>query len=243
MQIQTKVTLLFIASTSTVILLLSGFIFGFSYYYAFEDFYARLETRVRIAQTIHQNQNNENSRRAQELRQQYLEKLPSEKEYIIELMPTHQFAYRQNDTLPEALLKSILKNGEARYKDGNKFFAGKLYQTSSPAYAVVISATDPYGLEELNNLQRILVIGFGVSVTVVYIIGKVFSHQTFKPVRELTRKVQSITAENLNLRLDTGTGKDEITALGQTFNDTISNCYCLSRGNCFIIYPCFKITL
>jgi signal transduction histidine kinase len=221
MQIQTKVTLLFFAATATVILLLSGFIFAFSNYYAFEDFYQRLETRVRLARDIYRNQDNDNSRVVQTLRQQYLEKLPSEQEYIIELTPGWQSVIGK-DTLPEALLAKILKNGEARYNDGNKFFAGRIYRMASPPYMVIISATDPYGLEELNHLRQILLIGFVFSVVVVYVIGKLFSYQTFKPVRELTQKVQSITAENLNLRLDVGKGKDEITALGQTFNDMLN---------------------
>jgi signal transduction histidine kinase len=221
MKIQTKVTLLFIALTSSVIALLSGFIFGFAYYYAFEDFYKRLETRVRIAHAIHVDQNNENSELAQTLRRQYLEKLPSEREYIISLSPDHQGKVLHQENLPGELLENILSKEESRYKDGNKFFAGRLYKTSSGNVIVIVSATDPAGLAELSHLSKILVIGFVISVIVVYIIGRVFSYQTFKPVRELASKVQNITAENLHQRLDTGTGKDEIHMLGQTFNDML----------------------
>jgi signal transduction histidine kinase len=222
MRIQTKVTLLFIALTSMVILLLSGFIFGFSYYYAFEDFYERLETRVRIAHSIYSDQDKQNSAAVKALRQQYLEKLPSEKEYILLLTADGQVTDRHQAVFSNKLLSDILDKGEARYRDGNKFYAGKRYLSPAPGFIVIVSATDPYGLEEIGHLRKILAVGFVISLLAIYLVGKIFSYQTFKPIREMTRRVQSITAENLHLRLEMGTGKDEIDTLGQTFNDMLS---------------------
>jgi len=222
MTIQTKVTILFIALTSSVVLLLSGAIFLFSHHYAFEDFYQRLETRVRVASTIHFNRDNDNSRVVQELRQQYLEKLPSEKEYYLPLAPGGQIGAPRPAGLPKALLADILAHGKARCRVDNQFFAGTLHQTASPPTIVIVSASDPYGLAELNRLRNALIIGFLLSTGVVYLVGKAFSHQTFRPIRELIRNVQNITAENLNLRLQTGRGTDEISILGQTFNDMLT---------------------
>src|SRR3954463_7850473 len=116
MQIQTKVTLLFITLTSTVILLLSACIFGFFYYYAFEDFYQRLETRVRIAEAVYVKQGNQNREAVQALRQQFLEKLPSEKEYVLRLDADRRPPERLESDLPRQLLEDFVKNGEARSK-------------------------------------------------------------------------------------------------------------------------------
>lgn len=222
MRIQTKVTLLFIALTSTVILLLSGAIFLFANHYAFEDYYKRLETRIRIAKAIHVGEEQANSYVAKALRQDYLEKLPSEKEYIIELVGGKPVKLVGDTAFPDNLLKRIMGSGEARARRGNVFFAGKLYPSRSRNFIVIVSATDPYGFQELNNLRQILTIGFLASIVVVYLVGKAFSYQTFKPIREMIRRVRSITAENLNLRLAVNNGKDEITELGQTFNNMLN---------------------
>jgi signal transduction histidine kinase len=222
MNIQTKVTILFFFLTSTVILLLNGFIFLFAHHYAFEDFYKRLETRVQIVRSIRYNEDSDSSRAVRNLRRQYLEKLPSEKEYYIQLASGQPVAGSFPDELPKELLAELLANRKTRYREHNKFFAGSLYTSPAETTIVVVSATDPYGLQELDNLRRILVLGFVISIILVYWVGKVFSYQTFKPIRELIRNVQNITAENLHLRLQTGEGKDEINMLGQTFNDMLT---------------------
>ena len=221
MTIQTKVTILFISLTSVVIFLLSGFIFLFAHYYAFEDFYKRLETRVRIAQSIHENKENENSQLAQKLRQEYLEKLPSEKEYFIKLTAEKQLKDGYPKSLPKELLDNVVSAGKARYRQNNTFFAGSYYENSSKPTIVIVSATDPYGLAELNHLRQILIIGFLIAILIVYVVGKLFSYYTFRPIRQLINNIQSISAENLHMRLQSRQAKDEISILEQTFNDML----------------------
>jgi signal transduction histidine kinase len=222
MKIQTKVTLLFIISNAALLILFSGFFFFYANYYAFEDFYKRLETRVRVAWAIHINQGKEDEYAVQTLRQQYLEKLPSEKEYIYELDSVTQLIPSINSSLPMALVQSVLEEGEARYRNKNAFYAGKLYKNGSRQFIVVVSANDPYSLQELLNLRRMLIIAFLITISAVYVVGKLFSFHTFKPVREIIHNVQGITAHNLHLRLNTGDGKDEIGELSQTFNDMLT---------------------
>jgi signal transduction histidine kinase len=221
MNIQTKVTILFFFLTSMVILFLNGFIFLFANHYAFEDFYKRLETRVQIVRSIYSNKNTDSSRVVQNIRQQYLEKLPSEKEYYLPITASQQIMTSLPEELPKEFLADLRTNQKARYRQDNKFFAGTLYQSPTELTLVVVSATDPYGFQELNHLRNILILGFGISILVVYWVGKVFSYQTFKPIREMIRNVQNITAQNLHLRLETNGGKDEVNMLGQTFNDML----------------------
>lgn len=83
MQIAKKITLLFAILSAIIISLLSGFVWYFSNDFAFEDFYKRLEARVNIAAQIKLYED-ENNKVYAKMRNQYLERLPSEKEYIIE---------------------------------------------------------------------------------------------------------------------------------------------------------------
>lgn len=219
MNIQKKVTLLFFTLTSSVIILLSGAIFYFVHQYTFEDFYKRLQARVNIAAQIYQMNDKDSLGVYKEVRQRYLERLPSEKQYILKPVD-----YLENPKLkiPAPFIADILQQQSARYKSGNSFYAGKVVHLSEENVIFVVSAVDPYGFNELNNLEHILIIGFFISLVLVYFIGRRFSYHTFKPVRNIIKRVNTITASNLHLRLEDYNGKDEIAELTETFNDMLN---------------------
>ena len=82
MKIQTKITLLFLGLSLSILLLFNAFILYFQYQFNFEDFFKRLDTRVNLTAQISLFPS-EQSKAYQEVRNKYLEKLDSEKEYIL----------------------------------------------------------------------------------------------------------------------------------------------------------------
>lgn len=219
MSIQKKVALMFLALTVSIILMLSSAIFYFVHQFTFEDFYKRLEARVNISSQIFHLNDKDSLGMYKEIRQRYLEQLTSEKHYI--LMPEEYTGNRSIKGLPAELVQNVRADGQTRYKKYNVFYAGKLFKFAEGDVMIVVSATDPYGLNELNNLQQVLIIGFVLSVVLAYVVGKRFSYHTFQPVRKIIKKVNTITASNLHLRLEPYDGKDEIAELMQTFNDML----------------------
>jgi signal transduction histidine kinase len=220
MSIQKKIALLFFALNVSVILLLSGAIFYFVHQFTFEDFYKRLEARVNIAGQIHHLNDQDSIGVYKEVRQRYLERLPNEKQYILT-----QADLRSGHKLPDIapqLVTAIVQQGNTRYKKGNTFYAGKMFKLPEGDIVIIVSAIDPYGLKELQNLEKVLIIGFLISLLIVYFIGRRFSYHTFKPVRNIIKKVNTITASNLHMRLENYNGKDEIAELTQTFNDMLN---------------------
>jgi signal transduction histidine kinase len=218
MSIQRKVALLFLAFTVSIILILSGAIFYFVHQFTFEDFYKRLEARVNIASQIQHSNDKDSVGMVKEIRQRYLEKLSAEKEYVIK---PADYQNGQAHGLPQDLLNNIVTDGQTRYKEDNVFYAGKIFRFTDGDVMIIVSATDPYGLNELNNLEQVLIIGFFASVLIAYLIGKRFSYLTFQPVRKIIKKVNTITASNLHLRLENYDGKDEIAEMTHTFNDML----------------------
>jgi signal transduction histidine kinase len=218
MKIQSKITLLFLALSTGILLLLNAFILYFEYQFNFEDFFKRLETRVNIRAQVHLFPG-EKSRAYQEVRNRYLERLDHEKEQLIKITANNQY---NKDGLPNEFIKEILARGSARYKRNNQFYAGKIVVRDNSRYIVAVSALNPSGLREIQELQKILLIGFAGSLIIVYFVGKLFSNYTFTPVRKLTDQVKSITSDNLHMRLDEPTGKDEIAELTHTFNNMLN---------------------
>jgi signal transduction histidine kinase len=218
MEIAKKITLLFAILSAIIISLLSGFVWYFSNDFAFEDFYKRLEARVNIAAQIKLYEDGNNKVYAK-MRNQYLERLPSEKEYIIEAGKTPGKVDRE---LPSSFYNRIKTGNMARYRIENHFYAGKFFKNNDTGYIVIVSANDPFGFRELRDLQRILIIGFFLSVILSFVVGWKFSNYMLMPLRNVIKSVKKIKAENLHLRLDVKKGNDEMSQLAQTFNNMLN---------------------
>lgn len=222
MQIARKITLLFAILSAVIISLLSGFVWYFSNEFAFEDFYKRLETRVRVAAQI-KLVKDENNVAYAKMRVQYLEHLPSEKEYIVKADTNVHPQINTDDQLPQSFYNRIKEGKMARYRKENHFYAGKYFQINNHGYIVIIAANDPFGFRELKDLQKILIAGFFLSVFLSFIVGWKFSNYTLNPLRNIIKSMKKIKAENLHLRLDVKSyGGDEMSDLAQTFNNMLN---------------------
>ena len=218
MEIAKKITLLFAILSAIIISLLSGFVWYFSNDFAFEDFYKRLEARVNIAAQIKLYEDGNNKVYAK-MRNQYLERLPSEKEFIVEAGKVPEKVDRE---LPVTFYNRIKAGYMARYRVENHFYAGKYFKNNNSGYIVIVSANDPFGFRELKDLQRILIIGFFLSIILSFVVGWKFSNYMLMPLRNIIKSVKKIKAENLHLRLDVKNGNDEMSQLAQTFNNMLN---------------------
>jgi len=214
MNIAKKITLLFAILSAVIISLLSGFVWYFSNEFAFEDFYKRLEARVNIAAEIKLSADKNNNAYAK-VRNQYLERLPDEKEYIIE----------KNEhlgiNLPNIFYQTIQSGKLARYRKENHFYVGKQVIIKQKSHIIIVSANDPFGFRELKDLQRTLFIGFFLSVILSFVVGWKFSNYMLNPLRNIIKSVKKIKAENLHLRLEVKSN-DEMSQLAQTFNNMLN---------------------
>jgi len=222
MQLAKKITLLFAILSAVIISLLSGFVWYFSNEFAFEDFYKRLEARVNIAAQI-KLFNDENNDAYSKMRSQYLERLPSEKEYVIKADTNTHPTIQTDDVLPKSFYARISEGKTARYRKENHFYAGKYFESGNQGYIVIIAANDPFGFRELRDLQKILIAGFFLSVLLSFIVGWKFSNYTLVPLRNIIKSMKKIKAENLHLRLDAKSyGGGEMSELAQTFNNMLN---------------------
>lgn len=93
-------------------------------------------------------------------------------------------------------------------------FNGKQYVITAIAY-------DQYGFQKLKYLHQTIWTVFVFSVLIIYLAGRFFSKRVLSPVAEIVSNVKSITASNLDLRLPRSSGKDELSALSNTFNEML----------------------
>jgi signal transduction histidine kinase len=221
MKIQSKITLLFLLLSGVILILLNVTVFYLVYRFGFDDFFKRLEARVNISAEVYLFPGAK-SKAYLEVRNKYLERLEAEKGYFINTDTLNKVRIAKGIDAKGDFFKNILKDGNARNKVDNTFYAGRMFTKGSERYIVIVSASDPAGFQELKDLQKILIYGFLAAMVLVYFVGKIFSFYTFQPVRRIINNVKNITANNLHFRLDEVSGKDEITELSYTFNDMLN---------------------
>src|SRR5690349_19284022 len=111
MKIQTKIALLFTAICSIIIVALSITVYHFATRKAFQDFYTKLQLRATIAAKANLDESTENSTAYEKVRNEHLQRLPEEKEYIVKIDTFQNFAKdRLNGQVPEQFFNDILVN-------------------------------------------------------------------------------------------------------------------------------------
>ena len=221
MKIRSKIALMLAGVFFCLILLFSGFIYFFISRYGFNDFYKRLETRS-VSTAKSELEVHSDSELHREFKKAYLEILPEEKNYILEIKKgstATSLAYGKN--LPLPLLKDIMSQKRAGYRKGNLMFYGIKYHTKGKNYIVITSARNHYFTEYTSYLRSLLIISIGASLILVALIAFWLSKRLITPIRRITDKVNRIGTENLNLRLDEPLTEDELGELARTFNNML----------------------
>jgi len=218
MTLRARLTGLFIAVVAAIVLLFSSLVYFFANQNVFADFYKRLELRARLAARITLEDAAKGNTAFNELRNEYIETLPSEKQYFIRLNEQSQPDSGMQAVIPASLISDAVAKGSAVGRDGNTLYAGLYVPESWGKYVVVVSGRNDYGVQFLNNLQWLLIASFIIKALILGFVGFLFSRRILKPVLDFTSKAKDIGVHNLTVRLPEGSGQDEMGVLASTFN-------------------------
>ncbi|HMO60606.1 MAG TPA: ATP-binding protein [Ferruginibacter sp.] len=221
MKTQSKTTILLLSAFFAIILIFSVFIYLSVSNYSYEDFYKLLEIR---AITTAKTELEENvSPDARDLRDEFFEKLPHEKDYIFKLEPGENF-YKVSAkmNIPVDFFKTIIDEGKAEYHYRSLFYKGIKYSSSKGNFIVITSAENYYEVHHAVYLKRTLVLAIAAAFILSLGIAIYFSKYVFKPITKITERVKQISSENLHLRLPVTNKNDELNELSVTFNDMLN---------------------
>ena len=219
MKIQTRLALTFSGLMAVVVLGICAFVYFFSYRYTRLEFYQRLEERARLTAQVNLEQDEVSTQLYQEIRSKYLQALPQEQEYLLLLpTPTVESLPDSIEDLPVAFLAQVLTRGQATAQRGAFFQVGIYYQDNQGDYVVVTAATNPYGEAKLKNLRRLLGLSFGLSLALTFVIGRYYARHVLAPISRIVQQARTISAQNLDQRLDQARRPDELGLLATTFN-------------------------
>ncbi|WP_207492640.1 sensor histidine kinase [Aridibaculum aurantiacum] len=222
MKIQFKIALLFTLLCTGIIIGLSCAIYFFANERAFQDFYTRLELRATIAAKANFEGSQATTQAYEQVRNEHLERLPEELEYIVPMDSLLQVSDTFALTVPTSFYHDLIDKGSASHRDRYHFFRGVRYNYANRIYAVIISAEHTYARNFLLNLRNILITVNLISTLVIFTVGYIFGRKILEPIRRIMEDVNNINATSLHKRLEIKEGKDEITELANTFNSLLS---------------------
>jgi signal transduction histidine kinase len=217
MKTRNRIVLLFSAIIIGFILFFSGFLYLFVSRYAFMDFYKRLETRARYTARIRLDKD---SHRLLHFRNDYLVKLPEEKDYVLEVQAQDSLdQLARNARLNTGLLEDIWRHGLGIYRNRNMLYCGIRYRSADGRWYIVITSARNYYFDELMNyLARLLVTLVLISALIILFISRWLYRRVLQPVRQITEEVNMIRSEHLSIRLKGMDSNDEIGELVRTMN-------------------------
>jgi signal transduction histidine kinase len=222
MKIQTRIALIFTILTAGIILALSIFIFIFARKSTERSFFHRLEVRSDIVGHAAVQESKSQTSLYHDIKEKHLGDLPFEQHHIIKSGEVQKAnALRARFPMPPAFYDHIVRKEPAEFFANDTSYVGLNINLAGKTVIVISSAVDLYGLEEMNNLKNLLILGFFIAMIFVFTFGRLFSRQIFKPIRRIIRNVKGINAHNLNQRLVADGTEDEIDDLSNTFNDML----------------------
>jgi signal transduction histidine kinase len=218
MKSNTRIALAFFLVTLAIMIVLSGAVYYFVTQYTYSDFYKRLQTRAVLTARIAFDSDS-SSVAYQQMREQILEKLPQEKDYIFEILPGKTFQDESEALkLPVSFFNELVQGKVSVYQKQNTFYSGIRHESNGKSYIAIVSAENYYYTHHITNLKRSLT-GVVIFVSLLVLIVSIFfSRYVFNPVRQITNQVKTIGSENLHLRLQASIKNDDINELKNTFN-------------------------
>lgn len=205
--------------TGIITILLSCFIYFFTSQYIRNDFFQRMKVRAGVAGQANFSDNGHNVSFYNEIRDKHLQRLPEETEYIMKMPASASVV--DSLKLSQTFIQEVQRKGSARLREDGIYYFGTIYEHEKEKYVIVLSAFNQVGSRLLRNLRINLLVGFALSITIVYFLSYVFSKEVVSPIRHMIDNARKISASNLHLRLPGREGKGEMAALSQTFNDML----------------------
>lgn len=220
MKIRTRITLQFAIIVSVFLIIFSLTIYSLLGNFRREEFKGRLRDKALNSVKLLSEIDEVSHEMLQILEKNAVNPLPKQKVFIYNIHKKLVYSSlpKTREIISEKVLSRIAEEREIYIQQEKEEMVGLLFKGRYDNYLVVASAQDIFGYSKLNYLQLILVIGVVVAMLLIWVVGLFFSRQTLQPIANMVNQIDTITANNLNLRVNEGNTKDEIAQLAIKFN-------------------------
>ncbi|GAB3705564.1 HAMP domain-containing sensor histidine kinase [Spirosoma flavus] len=218
MRIRTRLSFTFVGVVAAILLLFSLVVFATAEYFRQRDFYLRLSDKAKTIARLYLDEEEIDTRLLRIIERNNLTALPKEQINIYDQQGKMVYSTQSSSIVGTDIIKRIRQKREIFLRQNQAEIVGFIYTHNEQEYVLVASAYDQYGIEEIGHLSTILVGGLVFSLALVGMVGWAYAGRSLRPISNVIREVDLITASNLNQRLTAGNDHDEIAQLARTFN-------------------------
>jgi signal transduction histidine kinase len=234
MTIRTRLTLLFTAVVSVLLLLFCVVIYFFAEYHRQQGFYKRLREEARTSVELLFGKETISPELFKLLDKNQMTVLHQEEIIIYDFQ--NKLRYESGTdylNIDKSVLDQVRIEKEVRWREGQREIVGIYFVDSENRFVVFGSAVDKYGFLEVKNLALVLGLGWLFATLVVAAVGWVYAYRALSPLKKLIARVDDITVSRLDLRVDVTNQQDEIGQLAERFNrmlDRLEEAFQLQRA-------------
>jgi signal transduction histidine kinase len=220
MKIRDRLSLHFAILSAVLLFLVLAAIYGLFWNNRQQDFYGHLLDRAITNAELFLAQDNLSAEKFRDVQKRYPQTLPDEIVHIYNDKDQSVFIRDSTSQWPTTIIDRVRRDRSIRYSEGDRQTVGIFYRDNSGDFVILASAIDKDGYAKLQQLLGIMVIGFLISVAVLFFAGRLFSRIALLPIIRFINEVKIIRSSSLNKRLRTREGTDEI---NETFNNLLEH--------------------
>jgi signal transduction histidine kinase len=216
MNIKTRLAVRFTGIVAVILTVFSFSLFYFSANYRQDQFYSRLEDRAHSTARLLFALKKENIDLFKIGKSSDI--YPDRDIFVYDESGRIISTNDKSSPVEQYVFEKLKKEGEIRFKNGDKEGVGFRFKSDDKNYYYIVSAYDTYGLKKLYFLKFSLIVGWLFSIIITAIASWFYADNSLKPISKVIEQVKNISAKNLGMRVDTGNGTDEIARLSIKFN-------------------------
>jgi signal transduction histidine kinase len=222
MTIRTRITLLFLAIVSLLLLIFCTAIYFEGEFHRQREYKTRLRQEALTSATIIFNKKEISPDLLKLLDRNNLTVLNQEE--IIIYDSADKIIYESGSAptkITPEILTTIRQQKEYFWEDQDLEMYGTVVKNENKDYVVLATAVDIYGLSKQQNLSYMLIFGGLLMVLISSLSGWLFAGRMLLPIQKMIQKIDKIRASHLNLRLEEGNKTDELAQLSVRFNQML----------------------
>jgi len=222
-KIKDRLSLYFSLIGSGVLLLVLISIYLSFHSFIKDDFFNHLRDRANVAAQLYLEADEISADSLSRVRERYLKNLPGEVIRLYDSRNSAAFIEDKHQHWDHKTIETVRKRGYLEYADNDNQVVGIYYKDNQGNFVILVSATDMDGIRRLDSLLKTMLVVFLVVGALLYFVSKLFAAQALAPIQELVKQMQLIKASHLNVRVNEGNGKDEISELARNFNRLLAH--------------------
>lgn len=221
MTLRNRLTLTFLVMVALLLAVFAVAIYAFSADFRQSEFEIRLKDKARTTATLLLEIDEVDEALLRTIDRNNLNSL--NREHVTVYSKDMRLLYDSDEKPDEHLLPAdaiiqVLKGADYHFNVGEIQAVALLFQFSNQQYILIASAYDKYGLNKLYYLRNVLIASYFGSLTIIGLLGLLFSGRATRPLLTIVHQIDQITAANLSQRLPETGRQDELDRLAIKFN-------------------------